>query len=117
MATYLLLAKLSPEGAKGVMSEGAVNRREVAEKMAATGGGRVLAYYAVNDGDWDFMNLVEWPPGNDPQLSRLSHMLTGTGAYERLRLFHLTSCEEYDAGANDARLQSAQQAYHPPGQS
>jgi hypothetical protein len=57
MAVYLLLAKLSPEGAKGVQKDGLVRRREIAEKVVAAGGGKVLGYYACGDAEWDVVNL------------------------------------------------------------
>ena len=61
MHAYMILAKYSSTGAKAVLSEGFVSRQQAAERLMEAAGGGVIAYYAITDGDWDVVNVSEFP--------------------------------------------------------
>src|SRR3954470_20097019 len=115
MKTYMLLAKYSPEGAKGATDEGLCSRRAVAEKILNAVGGRLIAYYACADGDWDFMNITEWPDSTTAaDIARMARTVTMSGAYSQQRIMTLATPEEYDEGSEAGR--AAEQTYRAPGE-
>ena len=115
MKTYMLLAKFSPEGAKGATDEGMRSRRAVGDKVLGAMGGRVVAYYACADGDWDLVNITEWPDSaTAADSARIVRTLTTSGAFSQMRVITLATPEEYDEGSDIAR--TTEQTYRAPGQ-
>jgi len=115
MKTYMLLAKYSPEGAKGATDEGLRARRAVAENILNAVGGRLIAYYACADGDWDFINITEWPDSTTAaDTARIERTVTMSGAYSQTRIMTLVTPEDYDEGSEAAR--TAEQTYRAPGE-
>jgi uncharacterized protein with GYD domain len=60
MPKYLIRVKLTVDGLKGLLQEGGTARREVAERMAQSLGGRVESMYWAF-GDEDVYVLVDLP--------------------------------------------------------
>ena len=105
MALYLMMAKFSPEGAKGVQKEGFVSRRENAEKAVGVAGGKVLGYYACGDAEWDLVNLFESPDEwGAAGAAKTIATLTGTGAFSHIRLHPLVTARRTMASTFRQRL-------------
>jgi uncharacterized protein with GYD domain len=109
----MILAKYSSAGAKAVLAEGFVSRQQAAEKLMEAAGGRVIAYYAITDADWDVVNISEWPDSwGDGEVARAATFLTSSGAYEKIRSFRLAAPQTYDSAAR-----TAEQNFRPAGTS
>ena len=65
MAMMLTLAKFSSSGAQGTLSDGLVKREEQNREAVEKAGGRLIGYYAVAEGEWDMVTLVETPADFD----------------------------------------------------
>ena len=53
MPKYLFIGRYSPEGARGVLKEGGTKRREAAEQVLASVGGRLESiHWAFGEGDF-----------------------------------------------------------------
>ncbi len=60
MAKFLIKASYTAEGAKGLLKEGGTKRREAVEKMLATHGGKVEAFYFAF-GEYDVFSIIDLP--------------------------------------------------------
>jgi uncharacterized protein with GYD domain len=60
MPKYLIQAKYTAEGAKGVMAEGGTKRREAAAKAISSAGGTVETFY-FTFGECDAVVIVDLP--------------------------------------------------------
>ena len=60
MPKYLFTGSYTPEGARGVLAEGGTGRREATERLVASLGGTVEAYYFAFGGD-DFFLIADLP--------------------------------------------------------
>ena len=60
MAKYLLSGSYTAQGAKGVLAEGGSGRREATERVVASVGGTVEAYYFGFGGN-DFYLIADFP--------------------------------------------------------
>ncbi len=60
MPTYLWRASYTAAGAKGLMKEGGLKRRETVQQMVAKGGGKLHAFYFAI-GETDVYAIAEFP--------------------------------------------------------
>lgn len=60
MPKYLFTGSYTPEGARGVLAEGGTGRRDATERLVASLGGTVEAYYFAFGGD-DFFLIADLP--------------------------------------------------------
>jgi uncharacterized protein with GYD domain len=60
MGKYLFIGSYTAEGAKGVLKEGGTARRAVTEKLVASAGGTIEAYY-FGFGSDDFYLIADLP--------------------------------------------------------
>lgn len=60
MAKYLFTGSYTPEGARGTLAEGGSGRREATERLVASLGGTVEAYYFAQGSD-DFVLIADLP--------------------------------------------------------
>jgi uncharacterized protein with GYD domain len=105
MPKYLFTGSYTAEGARGVLKEGGSGRREATEKLIASLGGTVEAYYFAFGSD-DFYLIADLP-GN---AAAAAGALTGaaSGAIGTRTIVLLTP-EEVDAATKLAPV------YRPPG--
>lgn len=105
MARYLIEARYSPEGMKGVVAKGGVARREAVEKMLADVGGRVESFdFAF--GDSDAFVICEVP---DNVAAAAIGMAVGASGMASVKTTVLLSPEEIDRAAQVSI------SYRPPG--
>ena len=113
MALYMNLVRLSSAGAKAVLKDGMAGRVANAEKTLAAVGGKVLGYYAIADGDYDYVAIMEIPDSmSNADAVRSGLTLKQTGAFDEIRLMRLASAAEVDSGSK-----VLEQTYRAPGQS
>jgi uncharacterized protein with GYD domain len=111
MAMMLTLAKFSSSGAQGTLSDGLVKREEQNREAVEKAGGRLIGYYAVAEGEWDMVTLVETPADFDAAAAaRANQFFTSSGAYERVRSYRIVTAQEFDAGQK-----TLEETYRPPG--
>ncbi|MHB1533219.1 MAG: GYD domain-containing protein [Acidimicrobiales bacterium] len=105
MPKYLLSARYSTEGTKGLLKEGGTSRRAEAERLFASVGGKVEAFYFAFGGN-DLYAIVDFPD----HASAAAAMLTavGSGALGGETVVLLTP-EELDDAAKKSPT------YRPPG--
>lgn len=105
MARYLIEARYSPEGMKGVVAKGGVARREAVEKMLADVGGRVESFdFAF--GDSDAFVICDVP---DNVAAAAIGMAVGASGMASVKTTVLLSPEEID------RATQVSVSYRPPG--
>jgi uncharacterized protein with GYD domain len=85
MARYMFKLSYSKEGMKGVMKEGAANRRDFISKMAAEMGGSIESFdFAF--GDTDLYAIAEMPDHATAAAVATAVAASGTGSIETVVL-------------------------------
>ena len=105
MARYLIRARYTAEGARGIASGGGSARRAAVEKMVTGVGGSLESFYFAF-GDDDVYTIVELPDHTTAAAVALA--VNASGAVN-LRTVVLLSPEEIDAAAQQTV------GYAPPG--
>ncbi len=105
MPKFLVNATYTAEGAKGVIKDGGSARREAVEKLLATVGGKLDAFYFAF-GDDDAILIVDLP---DNEAALAVGMAVGASGAVRSRTTVLIPIEEVDRAAK------RQIAFRPPG--
>src|SRR5262245_58451690 len=105
MPKFLLQVNYTPEGARGLKSEGGTKRREAARNAAESIGGRLDAFY-FSFGSQDVVCVCDMPDA--VSMAALSLAVTGSGAAET-RTTPLLSAEDMDHAV------SKHSAYRKPG--
>jgi uncharacterized protein with GYD domain len=105
MAKYLIEANYTAEGAKGFAHEGGTARRSAIEKMLASVGGRLDAFYFAF-GDTDLYVIADMPDHSAAAAVALTVAQSGKAS---TRTTVLLTPEEMDAASKRTV------AYRPPG--
>ncbi|MGE5361661.1 MAG: GYD domain-containing protein [Bacteroidales bacterium] len=105
MPKFLCKASYTSEGARGVMKEGGTARRAAVEKLIASAGGKLEAFYFAY-GETDVYLLAELP---DTTASVALSLAVNATAAVRLSMTPLITPEEFDAATKKALT------YRPPG--
>jgi uncharacterized protein with GYD domain len=105
MAKYLIKANYTADGAKGVVHDGGTGRRAAVEKMLASVGGRLDAFYFAF-GDTDLYVIVDLPDHTAAAAVALTVAQSGKAS---TRTVVLLTPEEMDAASKKTV------AYRPPG--
>jgi len=94
----LLMLKYSEKGAAAVVREGLVSRREALAKAASAVGGRIVGFWATDQGEWDAVFVLE-TPGEVDQAGGVGLNLRGqaSGTWERIQRVRLYNPEDVDA--------------------
>jgi len=94
----LLMLKYSEKGAAAVVREGLVSRREAVAKAASAVGGRIVGFWATDQGEWDAVFVLE-TPGEVDQAGGVGLNLRGqaSGTWERIQRVRLYNPEDVDA--------------------
>jgi uncharacterized protein with GYD domain len=106
MPKYLIQATYSAEGAKGLLKEGATSRRAAIEKLAASVGGSVEAFYWAF-GETDVYLILDLPDNASAAAIALTVAASGAVA---LKTTVLMTLEEVDVATKKSP------SYRPPGQ-
>ncbi len=106
MPKYLVQANYVGEGLKGLLKEGGSGRRAAVEKLYASVGGRVEAFYYAF-GDTDVFIIGDLP--DNVTAAALSLTVNAAGA-ATAKVTVLLTAEEIDAAAKKTPT------YRPPGQ-
>lgn len=105
MAKFLFTGSYTAEGAKGVLAEGGTRRREATERVVASLGGTVEAYYFGFGGD-DFYLIVDLPDNTAAVAGALTAAASGAMS---MRTTVLLTPEDVDAATK------LSPDYRPPG--
>jgi len=106
MAKYLIAASYTTDGAKGVLKDGGTKRRQAAEQVIKSAGGRMEAFYFAF-GDTDAYVIVDAP---DPAtVAAVSLAINASGAVSTKTIV-LLSPEDIDQAAKKTVT------YRAPGQ-
>jgi uncharacterized protein with GYD domain len=105
MSRYLIRARYTAEGARGIASGGGSARRTAVEKMVSAAGGSLESFYFAF-GDEDVYTIVELP--DHTAAAAVALAVNASGAVN-LRTVVLLSPEEIDAAARKTV------GYTPPG--
>ncbi|HSG85995.1 MAG TPA: GYD domain-containing protein [Candidatus Limnocylindrales bacterium] len=95
MTKFLFTGSYTAEGAKGVLKEGGTGRRAATEKLVASLGGTVEAYYFAFGSD-DFFLIADLPGNAAAAAGALTAAATGAIS---TRTIVLLTPEEIDAAA------------------
>ena len=95
MTKFLFTGSYTAEGAKGVLAEGGTGRRAATEKLVASLGGTVEAYYFAFGSD-DFFLIADLPGNAAAAAGALTAASSGA---IRTRTTVLLTPEEIDAAA------------------
>jgi uncharacterized protein with GYD domain len=105
MPKYLVTGSYTAEGARGVLAEGGTGRRAATEKLIASLGGKVEAYYFAFGGD-DFYLIADLPGHAAAAAGALTAAASGAIS---TRTVVLITPEELDAATK------LSPSYRPPG--
>ena len=105
MSRYLIRARYTAEGARGIASGGGSARRAAVEKMVSGVGGSLESFYFAF-GDDDVYTIVELP---DHKAAAAVALAVNASGAVNLRTVVLLSPEEIDAAAQQTV------GYTPPG--
>jgi uncharacterized protein with GYD domain len=105
MPKYLFSANYTAEGVKGVMKEGGSKRREAADQLVKSVGGKLESFYYAF-GDVDAYGVVDLPDQASAVGLSLAVNASGTTT---IRLVPLITVEEVDQGVKKTVQ------YRPPG--
>jgi len=105
MPKYLVTGSYTAEGARGVLAEGGTGRRAATEKLVASLGGKVEAYYFAFGGD-DFYLIADLPGHAAAAAGALTAAASGAIS---TRTVVLLTPEELDAATK------LSPSYRPPG--
>lgn len=103
MAKYLVQANYINDGVKGLLKDGGTARRAVVDKLLASMGGKVEAFYYAF-GEADLVLIVDLPDNVSMAASALTVAASGSIA---LKTTVLLTPEEIDAAAKKSPLYSA----------
>jgi uncharacterized protein with GYD domain len=92
MAKYLISASYTAEGAKGVLKEGGTKRRQAAEQVIKSAGGKLEAFYFAF-GENDAFVIVDAP--DHASVAAMSLAINASGAV-RTKTVVLLTPEEID---------------------
>jgi len=106
MPKYLVQANYVGEGVKGLLKDGGTVRRAAVEKLFASVGGKVEAFYYAF-GDTDLFVIADLP--DNVTAAALSLTVSATGTVTT-KITVLLTAEEADAAAKKTI------SYRPPGQ-
>jgi uncharacterized protein with GYD domain len=106
MAKYLIQANYAAAGTKGLLKEGGSVRRAAVEKLFASVGGKIEAFYYAF-GDCDLFIIADVPDNVSAAALSLTVNAAGTATS---RVTVLLTAEEIDAAAKKTP------SYRPPGQ-
>jgi len=95
MAKYLISASYTAEGAKGVLKEGGTKRRQAAEQVIKSAGGKLDAFYFAF-GEHDAFVIVDAP--DHASVAAMSLAINASGAV-RTKTVVLLTPEEIDQAA------------------
>jgi uncharacterized protein with GYD domain len=95
MAKYLISASYTADGAKGVIKEGGTKRRQAAEQVIKSAGGKLEAFYFAF-GDNDAFVIVDAP--DHASVAAMSLAINASGAVKTKTVVLLTP-EEIDQAA------------------
>ncbi|MEU6272690.1 GYD domain-containing protein [Streptomyces populi] len=105
MPKFLIQARYTPEGAKGVIGEGASGRRAAVEQVVAGLGGTVEAMY-FSFGEDDFVCILDFPDA--VSMAAVSLRVKASGALHT-RATPLLTLDEIDEAVR------REVAFRPPG--
>ncbi|MFB7246333.1 GYD domain protein [Streptomyces populi] len=105
MPKFLIQARYTPEGAKGVIGEGASGRRAAVEHVVAGLGGTVETMY-FSFGEDDFVCILDFP--DTVSMAAVSLRVKASGALHT-RATPLLTLDEIDEAAR------REVAFRPPG--
>lgn len=105
MPKYLFTGSYTAEGASGVLAEGGTGRRAATERLVASLGGSIEAYYFAFGSD-DFYLIADLP-GN--AAAAAAALTAGASGALRTRTIVLLTPEEVDAATK------LSPTYRPPG--
>ena len=105
MAKYLIKANYTADGAKGFVVDGGTGRRAAVEKMLASVGGRLEAFYFAF-GDTDLYVIADLP---EPAAAAAVALAVAQSGKASTRTVVLLTPEEMDAAAKKTV------SYRPPG--
>lgn len=105
MPKYLFAGSYTAEGARGVLAEGGSGRRDATEKLIASLGGTIEAYYFAFGND-DFFLIADLPGNAAAAAGALTAGATGA---INTRTVVLLTPEEVDAATK------LSPSYRPPG--
>jgi uncharacterized protein with GYD domain len=94
MPKYLIKASYSPEGIKGLLREGGSSRKAAVDRVVASLGGSVEAFY-FGFGDTDAYIIAEVPDA--VTAAALAATVGASGALSKYETVPLLSCEDLDA--------------------
>jgi uncharacterized protein with GYD domain len=106
MPRYLIQARYTAEGARGVISEGGSSRRDTVHGLAEGLGGRLESFYFAF-GEDDVLMIIEFP---DHVSAAAVSMTVAASGLVRPRITVLLTPEEIDEAAQKSV------SYRPPGQ-
>jgi uncharacterized protein with GYD domain len=106
MAKYLIQANYASDGYKGLVKEGGTNRREAVEKLVASVGGKIEAFYYAF-GDTDVFIIADMP--DHASMASVS-MTVNTAGAATSKVTVLLTPEEIDEAAKKSPV------YRAPGQ-
>ena len=109
MATYMFQFSYAVDAVKGMIAKPR-SRREVAEKVIAAAGGRLLDMYFCF-GDYDGVVIAEFPSNVDAAAASLA--TSSSGAFASAKTTVLITMDEAVQAMEKAGAASA--AYTPPG--
>jgi uncharacterized protein with GYD domain len=95
MAKYLVVASYTAEGAKGLLKDGGTKRRQAAEQVLKSAGGKLEAFYFAF-GENDAYVIVDAP--DNATVASASMAINASGAV-RTKTIVLLSPEEIDQAA------------------
>ncbi|MFF3889876.1 GYD domain-containing protein [Streptomyces sp. NPDC001914] len=105
MPKFLIQARYTPEGAKGVLKEGASGRRAAVERVVAGLGGTVESMY-FSFGEEDFVCILDFPDA--VSMAAVSLSVKASGALHT-RATPLLTLDEIDEATH------REVAFRPPG--
>ncbi|MEU4168221.1 GYD domain-containing protein [Streptomyces sp. NPDC026665] len=105
MPKFLIQARYTPEGAKGVLKEGASGRRTAVERVVAGLGGTVESMY-FSFGEEDFVCILDFPDA--VSMAAVSLSVKASGALHT-RATPLLTLDEIDEATR------REVAFRPPG--
>jgi len=105
MPKYLFSVKYTTDGMKGVMKEGGSKRREAAEQVMKSVGGRIESFYYAF-GEHDVLGIAELP--DQVSAAAVSATINSSGG-AMVKLTPLITVEEVDQAAKKMTQ------YRPPG--
>jgi uncharacterized protein with GYD domain len=95
MAKYLIAASYTADGAKGVLKEGGTKRRQAAEQVITSSGGKLEAFYFAF-GENDAFVIIDAP--DHASVAAMSLAISASGAV-RTKTVVLLTPEEIDQAA------------------